>query len=378
MSYLHELWLADFCGFEPEQIHKCIEIFKSAEEAFDAKPSQLRALERLGIGKGRKIRKTLEIAEDIAEIAQKRGIDIMTISDSDYPESLKNIYMPPRVLFIKGERINLNNYLPFTVVGTRRPTQNGRKIASLIASKLTSCGFLIVSGMAEGIDAAAGKGALSVGGKTIAVLAGGADIVYPAINQDLYDKIVKNGAIVSERPPGTIGKPYFYQQKNRIVAGLSKGTLVVEGKNPSGSALTAKHADENNRDLFAVPGSPLLPQSQLPNDLIATGAKIVRSPLDIIDTYASVYPELLGNGIKLISSQKEKNVPSFECNIDKTDKIIIDYIEKRGESVSPDEICEACRIQIGTVLSRLTILMLNGTLTQETGNKYSISGGLKS
>lgn len=378
MSYLHELWLADFCGFEPEQIHKCIEIFKSAEEAFDAKPSQLRSLERLGIGKGKKINKKLDIAEDIAETAQKRGIDIMTISDSDYPENLKNIYMPPRVLFIKGERMDLNNYLPFTIVGTRRPTQNGRKIASLIASKLTSCGFLIVSGMAEGIDAAAGKGALSAGGKTIAVLAGGCDIVYPAINQDLYDRIIQNGAIVSERPPGTIGKPYFYQQKNRIVAGLSKGTLVVEGKNPSGSSLTAKHADENNRDLFAVPGSPLFTQSQLPNDLIATGAKIVRSPLDIIDIYASVYPELLENGIKLTAPPETETPVSFECNIDKTDKIIMDYIEKRGGSVSPDEICEVCGIKISTVLSKLTMLMLNGNLTQEAGNKYSISGGLKS
>ena len=153
---------------------------------------------------------------------------------------------------------------------------------------------------------------------------------------------------------------------------------MVEGKNPSGSSLTAKHADENNRDLFAVPGSPLFTQSQLPNDLIATGAKIVRSPLDIIDIYASVYPELLENGIKLTAPPETETPVSFECNIDKTDKIIMDYIEKRGGSVSPDEICEVCGIKISTVLSKLTMLMLNGNLTQEAGNKYSISGGLKS
>lgn len=376
MSLIHELWLGCNCRFEPELIKKYIDKFGSAEEIYKADPDEVKNFPVYGnYGNPFKFDKSLSCAEEIMNDCYHKDIRIISLSGEDYPIRLKNISMPPRILFVKGEWLDFNNYLPISIVGCRAATRNGREFTRRLACDLALSGCIIISGLAKGIDAEAHKGAISAGNKTFAVLAGGPDIIYPPENKDIYYKIIENGAIISERPPGTIGKPYFYEQRNRIVAGLSVGTVIVEGKEASGAAITARHAVESNRDLFAVPGNPLILQSALPNSLISDGAKLVSDALDILETYTSVYPELLENGLKFICKEDEAAPPELDYTLDDTDKKIIKFLSGSGDARFPDEICVACDIPINIVSGKLTMLTLYGIVKQEPGNKYLLTGG---
>lgn len=376
MALIHELWLNCICHHNPDAVKKYIDIFGSAENAYNAKPFDPRSIEAHGnLIKSLKNDKSFDAAERVLEECFRNDIQVMSILDDDYPALLRQIDNPPRILYIKGERFNFNNYLSISMVGTRESTQNGRRFASKLAFDLAAGGFIVISGMARGIDAAAHKGALSAGGKTFAFLAGGVDIIYPKENSDLYRQMIENGGIISEQPPGIIGRPQHYQQRNRLITGISMGTVIIEGEESSGTSMSANIALGNNRDIFAVPGSPMLRQSELPNNLIADGSKIVRSALDIIETYAPIYPELLDNGMKLIPQAEEIPKSSFQYQLDDIDKAIINYIKSSGDPRFPDEICEACNIPINVVAGKLTVLMLCGILSQEPGNKYSLTGG---
>ena len=376
MSLIHELWLGCNCKFEPELIKKYIDKFGSAEEIYKADPDEVKNFPVYGsYGNPFKFDRSLFCAEEILEACYHQDIRIISLEDEDYPNRLKNISMPPRILFVKGEWLDFDNYLPISIVGCRAATRNGREFTRKLAHDLAVSGFIIISGMAKGIDAEAHKGAISAGNKTFAVLAGGPDIIYPTENKDIYCKIIENGAIISERPPGTIGKPYFYEQRNRIVAGMSVGTVIVEGKESSGAAITARHAGESNRDLFAVPNNPLVLQSALPNSLISDGAKLVSDALDVLETYTSVYPELLGNGLKFVRKDEECAPTELEYTLDETDKKIIKFLKSSGDARFPDEICVACDIPINIVSGKLTMLTLYGILKQEPGNKYLLTGG---
>ena len=240
---------------------------------------------------------------------------------------------------------------------------------------LVKCGCIIVSGMAVGIDTEAHKGAIDSGGKTIAFLAGGVDVIYPAENRELYENIIKNGAVMSERPPGSSGKRYFYQHRNRIMAGISNGIVVVEGKKVSGSSITIKHATDFSRDIFAVPGNPMVPQSELPNSLIRDGVPSVLGFEDIIHQYDNQehYIPLLENGKKLLKHPDEALVAEFDYTLDYEDKKIIDYLKNCAEAQLPDDISEHCDIPIHRVSSKLTMLMIDDIVIQEPGNRYLLT-----
>ena len=216
--------------------------------------------------------------------------------------------------------------------------------------------------MAEGIDSFAHQGALEGKGKTVAVLAGGVDIIYPPSNKKLYYEIIKNGAIISEKPPGTIGKPYFYIQRNRIMAGLSKAVIAVEGAFKSGTRHTVNHAHENNRDVYAVPSNPLSVQSQIPNQLIKEGAKPVLSADDIIEDYIDVYPEYFNTSVK------EEKTSFIELNDNETK--IVNYIKEKGGTASADDLAYDLNIPIGMLNGSLSILCIRGILVQTSQNQY--------
>ncbi len=371
---IYELWLCELCNYDPEQIYKYINIFKDAKNAYNAKASHFKHKEEKAyLSKLFKADHSLSDVEKTLEDCKRKDIQIMSIHDSDYPQFLKNGHLPPRILFIKGERINFNDYLSVTIVGSRAATKNGKFMANSIAADLTLNGILVVSGLARGIDTEAHKGALGVGGKTVAFLAGGVDIIYPAENRDLYFDIINNGAVISERPPGTHGRDFFYQQRNRIFAALTYGTLFVEGEIMSGTAITAKHATDASRDVFAIPGSPAVKQSELPNSLIKSGAKMVLSAIDIIEEYAEIYPNLMDNYRKLLPASDDNFEAELDYDLDDEDKIIIDFLKSCGEAQFPDTISENCNLPISTVSSKLTMLMLGGILSQEAGNKYSLT-----
>lgn len=222
------------------------------------------------------------LPEKIAEECAKKKISVCTINDEEYPLMLKEIFRPPLVLFYRGELAA--DFLGIAIVGARKATPYGKSVAEKLAEDLAREGAVVVSGAAYGIDSAAHKGALEAG-RTIAVLGCGVDIAYPASNKNLLDKIADSGAVVSEYLPGTKPIASFFPARNRIISGLSRGTLVVEAAERSGSLITAEMALSEGRDVFSVPGSIFSELSRGTNKLIQNGAKLVQSADDILSEY---------------------------------------------------------------------------------------------
>jgi DNA processing protein len=209
------------------------------------------------------------------------GAVLVTIGDPRYPALLRDIFDPPILLFVRG-RVELLHSIAIGVVGTRRPTPYGLAVAERLSSDLAHAGLTIASGMARGVDTAAHRGALAVGGDTIAVLGCGADVVYPAENRRMAAELATRGLIVSEFPMGSTAFPQNFPIRNRIISGLSCGVLVVEGAQYSGSAITARLAMDQGREVFAVPGNITSKPSWGPNLLIKQGAKLVQDWNDVV------------------------------------------------------------------------------------------------
>ena len=259
-----------------------IERFRSPQAIFRASPSELEDAGLLG-GVARSIASGCSF-EDAALQQQKlrqTGTTLVTIGDAAYPQPLRDIFDPPAVLFARGN-IELLQDLMIGVVGTRRPTPYGMAAAERLSADLAQAGLSIVSGMARGIDTAAHRAALSVNGRTIAVLGCGVDVVYPSENRRLAAEIVAKGLIVSEFPLGAVAFPQNFPIRNRIISGMSAGLLVVEGAQYSGSAITAKLALDQGREVFAVPGNITSKMSWGPNLLIKQGAKLVQDWNDVV------------------------------------------------------------------------------------------------
>ncbi len=218
---------------------------------------------------------------DLEWLSQENN-HVLTIDNPHYPELLKEIYDPPALLFVRGN-VDILTYPQIAIVGSRNPSQSGAKTAFDFAHVIAKEGFVITSGLAVGIDGASHRGALDAKGYTIAVAGTGLDRIYPASHKDLALDIVKTGAIISEFPPATNAKSANFPRRNRIISGLCRGLLVVEAAAQSGSLITARMAIEQNRDVFAIPGSIYNPLSKGCNALIREGAHLVESPQDIID-----------------------------------------------------------------------------------------------
>ncbi len=222
--------------------------------------------------------------EDAAAQQEKMleaGAELVTFGDPRYPQLLREIFDPPVVLFARG-RVDLLSSIAVGVVGTRRPTPYGLAVSERLSADLAHAGLTIVSGMARGVDSAAHKGALSAGGFTVAVFGSGVDTIYPSENRKLAADIVAKGLIVSEFPMGATAFPQNFPIRNRIISGLSVGVLVVEGAQYSGSAITAKLAMDQGREVFAVPGNITSKASWGPNLLIKQGAKLVQDWNDVV------------------------------------------------------------------------------------------------
>jgi DNA processing protein len=225
--------------------------------------------------------KARRVAEQEWESASQLGAAIVTMGCAAYPERLREIYDPPPVLWTKGD-VSLLSRASLAIVGTRHPSPYGSGVAEMIARDLSARKLLIVSGMARGIDTCAHKGALAARMPTVAVWGTGVDVVYPKENKRLAEQIIElGGAIVSEMPLGTFPAPQNFPRRNRIISGISIGVLVVEASENSGTRVTARCAEEQNRDVFAIPGNVTNKNSWTPNTLIKQGAKLVASWEDV-------------------------------------------------------------------------------------------------
>jgi DNA processing protein len=259
-----------------------IERFRSPQAIFRASVEELEDAGLLGaVARSIASGCSFEDAADQQAKLRETGTTLVTIGDAAYPEPLRHIFDPPVMLFARGN-IELLQDLMLGVVGTRRPTPYGLAAAERLGAELAQAGLTIVSGMARGIDTASHKAALSVGGRTIAVLGCGADIVYPSENRKLAVEIVAKGLILSEFPLGSVAFPQNFPIRNRIISGMSTALLVVEGAQYSGSAITARLAMEQGREVFAVPGNITSRMSWGPNLLIKEGAKLVQDWNDVV------------------------------------------------------------------------------------------------
>jgi len=282
---LNWLRLARSSGIGPVTIRDLIAYFGTAAKALDALPD----LTRRGGGSRRVRICTKPEAEREIETLAKLGARLIARPEPDYPEALAALEDAPPVIAVKG-RAELLDPSKIGLVGARNASANGRRIAADMAAGLARAGAVVVSGMARGIDTAAHVGALDAGtetGGTIAVVAGGIDVLYPPENAQLFDRLGHEGLIVAESPPGTEPVARLFPRRNRIISGLSRAVVVIEAALKSGSLITARYALDQGRDVMAVPGSPLDPRCRGANRLIREGARLVED-FDVAHTSSGV------------------------------------------------------------------------------------------
>jgi DNA processing protein len=297
------------------------------------------------------------------EWAQDPQNHLIAIGDNDYPELLGQISRPPSELFVRGEP-GLLQMPALAIVGSRNPTQAGARNAFEFARHLGGMGFCIVSGLAEGIDTAAHRGALDAGAATVAFLGHGIDRVYPASNRDLAHEIAAHGALVSEFPLGTHPGRENFPQRNRLISGMSLGTLVVEAARRSGSLITARFAGEQGREVFALPGSIHNPLARGCHQLIRQGAKLVETADDIVAELAPLASHLLQNSLESTANESPANTDDEE------------YVQLKKylshDPIGVDELVNNSGLTIEQVSSMLLILELEGVVEPLSGGRYSL------
>lgn len=292
--------------------------------------------------------------------------EIITFDDPLYPRLLKQIYDPPLVLFIQGNK-QLLNQNQLAIVGSRSASVNGREAAFMFAQQLSEMGLVVTSGLALGIDAAAHKGALPSNAGTIAVVATGLDKVYPARHRALAQKIIsQHGAIISEFLPGTLPKAGHFPKRNRIISGLSLGVLVIEAALKSGSLITARCALEQNREVFSIPSTINNPQAKGCHWLIKQGAKLVEEVADITAELTFVNkPELY---LEKQNELQEAVNKGIEQKIQNKDLCVDELLASVGFEVTPvDKVVSRSKLPVEEVLTRLTMLELSGLVAAVPG-----------
>lgn len=307
MVHKNALIFLNLLNLSPAKTKGIISSFKNLDDIFRVDDSLLRSIPLLGeadIERIRQLKESKSLDKELSLI-EKNNIDCLGLFDEDYPVLLKEICTPPLVLYIKGDKAILKEFL-FSVVGTRIPTIYGLASAHDLSYRLSMLGIIIVSGLARGIDTAAHKGALKAN-KTIAVLGSGLLNIYPRENKELAHAISNNGAVISEFGLLTPPLKENFPRRNRIVSGLSKGVLVVEAALRSGALITARLSCEQNRDVFAIPGDIDSPLSKGPHKLIKEGAKLVDSLEDILQEL-NIDIEAINENKKIKLNRYEKGI----------------------------------------------------------------------
>ncbi len=297
------------------------------------------------------------------DLCRRKGYKIITRQDGAYPALLRHIPDPPPVLYCHGSLDGEDGHI--AMVGSRRATAYGKTSAARLARELAEKGLSVVSGMARGIDTAAHWGALDGGGRTVAVLGSGLERVYPRENRKLFHRIAECGAVVSEFPLFSEPEPHHFPQRNRIISGMSLGTVVVEATRRSGSLITARLAAEQGREVFAVPGSVQAPTAKGTHDLIKQGAKLVENAEDIIEEVA---PHI--SCPTLNQPAESRQVPVMSAEEADVYRAVGHY------PVHIDELARRCDLDIGRLTAVLTQLEIAGAVLQEPG-KYFIRSSVE-
>jgi DNA processing protein len=352
-----DFWIAlsMAAGIGPVRFARLLETFGSAESAWHASLFELArvGLERRTLDSLQRLR--AETPAALMNNLRRLGIRAVTRLDDDYPANLREIVDAPPVLFVRGS-LATQDACAVALVGTRRATGYGIAVAEHLAAGLARAGVTVVSGLAKGIDTAAHHATVDAGGRTLAVLGNGLDQVYPAENRQLAQRITASGAVVSEFPPGTPPDAVNFPRRNRIIAGLSKATVIVEAGLPSGALITADFALEQGRDVLAVPGSILNSASAGANELLRQGATPVTCVADIL--------EVIGT-----TADADRIVARAVPNLGDQETSVLDALG--GDPRHVDELARLLGRSAGEVSATLALLELNGMARQVGGMLYT-------
>lgn len=410
------LWFSALRGLTSRTRRALLERFGGAKEIFFAEPRDLKRVEGVTDEElGSLVRKDAAAAARIVRRCGELDVGIVTMQDAVYPERLRNIPDPPSVLYVKGRLPAVDAEPVVAVVGTRKCTPYGDKMARSIAYEIASRGGVVCTGLAGGIDSRAAEGALMAGGSVIGVLGTAINEVYPSYNRRLYDDVQATGALVSEYPPDAKGSRSWFPARNRIMAALSVAAVVVEAPLGSGALITANKANDYGRDVFAVPGNTDAPASRGCNRLLRDGATVAENGWDVLKEYEARFPgkifqegrgnipeelhqprenreaerkeaEKLRPAVKKgagffklrVRTKKEREDPGPANPLKEQLKdlngnqlCIVGVMTKKHMHV--DDIVDLSRLPAAVVLSELTMLQIRGFVTQEPGKRFTLN-----
>ena len=353
------LRLALIPGVGPRIRQALLERFGSPQAVLSAAPSELREVSGVGpklAGKIVTASEKIDVDEEIG-VCRENQVTILTESDPRYPRLLREIHDPPGVLFVRGS-IQPQDGMAIAIVGTRHATQYGLGQAERLAGSLTRAGLTIISGLARGIDAAAHRGALAAGGRTLAVLGSGVLNIYPPEHQKLADEIIAQGGLISEAPPRAAPLGGMFPQRNRIISGLSLGSIIVEAGDRSGALITARHAYEQGREVFAVPGRVDTRTARGCHRLIRDGAKLIESADDVLEELGPLVEATVRDNGQVVHHPAE---------------LLLNEVEQKvlaaigPDLTSIDQIVADTELAVAQVLSTLSVLEMRRVIRRLSG-----------
>lgn len=362
-----EAWLRlNAGGLSPKLQLALLDAFGSPEAIFGASNQQLRAVEGIAsthLGKLRAVEAEANV-DAMLERLDELDAHLLPINDEAYPPLLREIEDPPPLLFVRGDFTDRDD-LSVALVGTRKRSTYGEMVADQLSRDLVRRGFTVVSGLAVGIDSDAHDGTLEAGGRTIAVTACGIDVNYPAANADLRERITKSGAVISEFAMGAPAARHCFPQRNRILSGLSLGTVVIEAPTKSGALITARLAGEMGREVFAVPGNVTSPVSRGCHALLRDGATLVETAEDIVE----------GLGIMLEAVPEREPAAERERKLDDLpadQREVLGALSHQPRNI--DDVAADCQMPVPQVSSALMLLEVKGLVKRFPGNQFVRTG----
>ena len=397
-SIKYWVWLSAQTGVSPAAKAALLRHYGDAETAFFAPAGEFGRIKGISAGDAAVLEsRDMSRVEDILAGCRQLDIRPVTMQDADYPERLRNIFAPPAVIYVKGKLPELDDEAAIAVIGTRKASPYGLKMGSRLAGEIVRCGGIVISGLTSGVDAAAARGALLAEGVCIGVLGTSHDMEKGSLARDVCVK----GALISEYPPGTQPLRSHFRDRNRISAGLSVGVTVVEAPEKSGALLFAAEANDQGKEIFAVPGNADAPNSAGTIALMQEGAKPVRTGWDILCEFADLFPgklrqaeiaEMPENG-KNDAETGEKEPEDAKKGIDKEKSRgyidlkeqlaqlseeqlkIISAIDKGASHI--DDVIENTGLSTPKVLAQLTVLEIKGYIKREPGKRISLNTAKK-
>lgn len=386
---IHWIWFSQLQGISQRQKMNLLRQGAEPEDLYHAGPEELQTMEGLRKdGVQALCQKDLTEARQISEACKQKGIGILTFRDAAYPDRLRNVEDGPVLLYCRGAVPDLDSQPVIALVGTRKATPYGLRIARSVAGQIAACGGLVISGGAHGVDTAAMEAALAAGHATVGVLGCGVDVVYPAANRQLYEKVVEKGCLISEYPPGDRPEPWHFPQRNRILSGISHGVLVVEAPKKSGALITARCALDQGRDVFVVPGNIDSAACEGSNALLLDGAQPVMSGWNLLQGYSAAFPETVAKRDAPVLPDAEAENPAsdkkdidnpaeppYHCMMDRLAEL--DPEEQSlmrllgAEPVLMDHLISESQLPAAKVLSMMTLLSMKGFVTMHPGRRVS-------